>query len=389
MSARTTKPVSHQTFPHRRPVYVRDAGLLRGQNPAAPATSAEDRFAEYFGPHGELLRQADVARALGSPFVASVLEAGYRQIGRAPRTAALIANWRGDPSAAALAMRFNAALHTLARRNTLAELSALYREQEGDFDRAIAMALSAEDDFIAEWMLIPPQTNEVGRAATILAALMVLHGQTGGLPFDLLEIGSSSGLNLNLARYAYYMGGVTAGVEKSPVRIAPKWLGPPPPFAPVKIATARGVDLQPLDPSDAAVRERLLSYIWADEPARAERLQQALNMARRYPPQVERSNAVYWLDAQLRRPQPARRCRTVFHSMVLQYLNPQDRQTVIDTIMAAGARATPERPFAWISFEWSAMRSEVQLMLTSWPNGGETRQLATCHPYGVWIHWRG
>lgn len=362
-------------------------GLKRTESAALDAR--EDRVAEYFGKYGELLRQADVARALESPFVAAVLEAGHRQLRHAPRTAALIADWPGDPASSAMAMRFNAALHALAQRNALPELSALYRDRKGDFDSAIGAALTAEDAFIAEWMQVPPQTNEVGRAATLLSALMVVHGETGGLPFELLEIGSSSGLNLNLAYYSYDMGGILAGMQDSPVRIAPKWLGPPPPFAPVELVDTRGVDLQPLDPSDEAVRERLLSYIWADEPARAERLQQALNMALRYPPQVERDNAVHWLDMQLREPQPAGRCRVVFHSMVLQYLNTDDRRAVTDTIMAAGARATAAQPFAWVSFEWSAMRSEVQLMLTLWPNGGETRQLATCHPYGRWINWLG
>ena len=59
-----------------------------------------------------------IARALGSPFVASVLEAGERHLRRAPRTAALIETWPGDPSAAALAMRFTAAIHARARRGS-------------------------------------------------------------------------------------------------------------------------------------------------------------------------------------------------------------------------------------------------------------------------------
>jgi hypothetical protein len=333
----------------------------------------------------ELGRQAVVARALGSPFVAAILEAGERHLHRAPKTSALIAGWPRDPSASALAMRFNAALHALARRATLPALSALYRGEHADFEGTIAAVLAAEDAFIATWMLDTPQTNEVGRAAAIAAALMAARRKMG-LPFELLELGSSCGLNLNLARYAYVLDGITAGEPDSPVQIAPVWEGWPPLYAPIEVVGARGVDLNPLDAGDEATRERLLSFVWADQQSRARRLEHALGVARRHPPRVEQGSAAPWLAQRLDDVQAAGVCRVVFHSMVLQYLTAQDRQTVIDSIRRAGNRATVSRPFAWISFEWTPSRSEVQLSLTCWPSG-ETSLLATCHAYGDWIKW--
>jgi hypothetical protein len=340
----------------------------------------------HFAEPSELGRQAAVARALGSPFVAAVLEAGERQLHCAPQTRALIAGWPRDPSAAALAMRFNAALHALARRNATPALAALYRGEHQDFDGAIGAVLAAEDAFIADWMLETPQTNEVGRAAAIASALMAARRRMG-LPFELLELGSSCGLNLNLARYAYVLDGVTAGEPDSPVHIAPIWRGWPPAYAPIDVAAARGVDLNPLDAGNEATRERLLSFVWADQPGRARRLEQALAVARRHPPRVDRGSAAPWLTERLEDAQEAGVCRVVFHSMVLQYLTAEDRQTVVYAIRTAGARATAERPFAWISFEWTPSRSEVQLSLTCWPSG-ETSLLATCHAYGDWIEWR-
>lgn len=336
---------------------------------------------------GEFARQADIARALGSPFVASVLEAGERHIRRAPRTAALIETWPGDPSAAALAMRFNAAIHALARRGRPQRLESLYQRQHDDFDGALCAALVSEDEFIAHWMRQPTQTNEVNRAAAILSALMVASDKFG-LPFELLELGSSAGLNLNLARYAYDLGGVPAGTLGASVQIAPTWHGASPPEAAVEVVAAQGVDLHPLDVADEATRERLLSFVFADQPARAERLQNAIALAQRHPPRIARADAVSWLAEQLVVPQEAGRCRAVFHSMVLQYLSDADRRAGIDLIAAAGARATAERPLAWISFEWTRDRSEVQLWLTMWPSG-EARLLARCHPYGAWIDWQG
>lgn len=336
---------------------------------------------------GEFSRQADIARALGSPFVASVLEAGERNLGQAPRTAALIESWPGDPSAAALAMRFNAAIHALARRGRPRRLQSLYRRQHDDFDGAIGAAMASEDAFIARWMRQPPQTNEVNRAAAILSALMVASDKFG-LPFELLELGSSAGLNLNLAHYAYDLGGVAAGAARSNVQIAPTWHGGAPPEATVEVIGARGVDLYPLDASDEATRDRLLSFVFADQPVRSERLRHALDLAQRHPPQIARGDAVSWLAEQLAAPQQDGTCRAVFHSMVLQYLGPDDRKVATDLLAAAGSRATADRPLVWISFEWTPARTEVQLWLTCWPSG-EARQLAICHPYGAWIDWRG
>jgi hypothetical protein len=354
--------------------------------PASPVHGLQETLAAHFGGRAELCRQAEFARSIGSQFVAAVLEAGERQLDQAPRTAALIAGWPGDPAAAAMAMRFNAALHAIARRDELPALSALFRGAHDDFDGAIAEALRRHDDAIVAAMAHPTQTNEVGRAGALLAALMVAQ-RDFGMPFDLLELGSSCGLNLNLARYAMVLDGARTGDPASPVLIAPEWRGARLPFAPVEIASARGVDLNPPDPDNPATRQRMLSFVWADQQARLERLARALDVARHHRPQVDRGSAADWLAARLDEPPRDGVCRAVFHSMVLQYLEADERRRVIATLREAGARACARRPLAWISFEWSPGRREVRLLLTCWPGGG-TRQLATCHPYGAWIDWR-
>ena len=335
---------------------------------------------------GELLRQAEVMRAIGSPFVADVLAAADRQLCHAPRTCAMLCDWPGDPAAAAVAMRLNAALHALARRDTPPVLGALYRGLHDDFDGAIRVAFTAHDPFIADWMRDAPQTNEVGRAAAILAALMDVVGQRV-LPVELIELGSSAGLNLNLARYRYDLGGVKAGPVDSPVAIAPEWRGGAVRFREVDVVAAEGVDLHPLDPNDAATCERLMAYVFADQPARAERLAEALSIARMHPPRITRADATSWLAARLAATQPSGRWRVVFHSMMAQYVAGAERERLERAIAAAGARATNERPFARIAFEWDAARTAVELRLTCWPDGG-TRVLATCHPYGAWVNWQ-
>ena len=334
----------------------------------------------------EFSRQAGKCRSMGSSFVASVLEAVDRWIDYAPITAAMIVGWPGDPAAAGVAMRVNGALHALARRGTPEYLAELYRGEHDDIDGAITAALSQQDQFIANWISHPTQTNEVARAAAIMSALMWVS-QRRAMPFDLLELGSSCGLNLNLGRYAYKLGGSFAGDPLSTLVIEPQWRGAPPPVAPVSIATARGVDLNPLHAAKAEHRERLLSFAWADQPARSKRLTEALQIAAEHPPCVDRSDAVVWLAQRLAEPQEAGHCRVVVHAMFKQYLPDRDRRKVAAMIEAAGALATADRPLAWISFEWTAERDEVELRLISWPQR-ESVVLAKCHPYGDWLDWQ-
>jgi hypothetical protein len=339
------------------------------------------------GAQGELRRQAQVVRALGSEFVAAILEAGDRQLQHAPQTAAVINGWPDDPSSAALAMRFNAALHALARRGNDGRLSALYQREHEDFDGTLAATLAAHDAFIVRWMREPTQTNEVARAAGFAAALMGLRVSTG-MPAELIEVGSSCGLNLNLARYRYEFGVVVGGDPASPVRIAPEWRGALPVAAPIEVVAAEGVDLNPLDATNPASRERLLAFVWADQPRRIERLKAALRIARTHPPVLTRGDATLWLPERLALPQHDGVCRVVFHSMVIQYLGAHNRAAVTDAIAAAGARATERRPLAWLSFEWTPERERVELAMTYWPSGAR-RVLATCHPYGEWFDWHG
>ena len=369
-----------------------DLGDSHGASHSPAALAAPQAAGDTRDARDELLRQSGIARGLGSEFVGEVLAAAWRQLDRAPRLAGLIGNWPGDPAAAAMAMRLNAGLHALARRKVIPDLCALYAGRHSDFDRAIGAALEAGEATILEWMDHPTQTNEVARSAAFMAALMTLAHQAD-MPFELLEIGASAGLNLMLDRYAHDLGGVSAGTARSPVRIAPEWRGPAPVRAPVRIASVGGVDLRPLRLEDPFTRERLLSYVWADDPARAERLCHAIALNRACPPPVERESAAPWIARKLAEPQPAGTCRVVQHSMVLQYLPERERRAVLTAIMHAGALATPERPLAWIGLEWNSTRSEVQLRLTRWPGegneGGTSRVLAICHAYGSWIDWRG
>lgn len=335
----------------------------------------------------DLFRQAQAACALGSPFVRDVLAASARQLHRAPLLALGLATWPGDRAAAALALRVNGALHALARRGEIPALSALYATRTGDADRAVADAFGAADARLAQAITHPTQTNEVARSAALYAGLMTAAGQFGQ-PVELLELGASAGLNLNLARYAYCLGGTAVGDPASAVRIAPRWHGAAPRRHPLHIVSARGVDLAPLDVADPDCCERLLSYVWADRDDRMAQLLQAIRIARACPPQVDRGDAADWLEAQLDAPQPTGVTRAVIHSMVRQYLDIATRTRMRAALARAAARADATRPLVHLCYEWDEARRKVELVLTTWPHG-EVHLIAHPDPYGDHVTWLG
>ncbi|WP_333605530.1 DUF2332 domain-containing protein [Novosphingobium sp.] len=354
----------------------------------APPLSQEAAFRD---PRDELKRQSALARSLGSPFVSEVLAAADRQLSRAPRLEALIAAWPFDPATSALALRLNAGLHALARRGTFKDLSALYEERHGAFDRAVGEALEQGELTLLNWMSHPTQTNEVRRSSAFMAALSMLAHEHA-MPFELLEVGASAGLNLLLDRYRHDLGGTLCGNPNSRLRLAPRWQGARPPQAAVDIISVRGVDLRPLSLGDPHTRERLMSYIWPGDDARAECLRRAMMIARHAPPMVDQASAAPWLAERLAEPQSSGVMRVVQHSMVLQYLPDSELQALTVSMRKAGGHASPVRPLASIGLEWNAERTLVQLSMIRWAgraDDGCRTVLATCHPYGASIEWRG
>jgi hypothetical protein len=148
----------------------------------------------------------------------------------------------------------------------------------------------------------------------------------------------------------------------------------------------RGVDLAPLDPTDADDRLRLLSYLWPDQPDRRARTEAAIARAADSPAQIERDDAVAWLARRL----PGRRtdaATVIFHTVAWQYLPPERRAEGEALIAAEGARATEEAPLARISMEADGAQ-DAALGLTLWP-GGATHALARVDFHGRALRWIG
>ena len=334
--------------------------------------------------------QVAYCTASGAKVTARVVAALLALIERGEGGALLDAarNWAGPPMADALPLRLAGGIHSLHLSGAEPALKAIYEDQSGIDDAAIvAAAISAHEGELLPWLDGPPQTNEAGRSANFIAALLWLAEQ--GLParFECLEIGSSAGINLMLDRYHYDLAGVQVGPEPGAMRFKPKWNGAAPPDRKIEIAATKGCDVAPVDLTDPAQALRLKAYIWPEHTVRFERMDAAIAEATKAAPDLVAMNAADFVEAELAQPQAAGTTRVLMHSIVWQYV-PADQQARVTAAMEkAGAKATAARPLAWISLEANRVLHTHEMTVRFWPGGPEPTLLARAHPHGATIDW--
>ncbi|MGN6499761.1 MAG: DUF2332 domain-containing protein [Tsuneonella sp.] len=300
-----------------------------------------------------------------------------------------IRQWPGAPLADALPLRIAGGLHSLYLSGAQPELGAIYRgEAAGRDTELVAEAIAAHEAQLMTWLAGPPQTNEAGRSSSFIAAMLWLAGE--GLPprFECLEIGSSAGINLMMDRYAYDLGGVRVGPADPVMRFEPDWQGKPPPDRRIEIASLQGCDVAPVDLTDPAQALRLKAYIWPEHTVRFERMEAAIAAAKEKAPNLVKMTAADFMEQQLARPQDAGATRVLMHSIVWQYV-PKDQQARVTAAMeAAGARATPDKPLAWIALEANRDTHRHEMTVRYWPGRAEPVKLAEAHPHGAWVKWQ-
>lgn len=146
------------------------------------------------------------------------------------------------------------------------------------------------------------------------------------------------------------------------------------------VAERSGCDSAPVDPTTDEGRLSLTASIWGDRPARFERLRGALQVAAALPVDVVRARAIDWLPGRLADAVPGA-ATVVFHSVVMQYLEPGERRAVVDVIADAGKRARVDAPLYWLRMEPVGPLRDMTVRMTRWPSG-EDRLLATAGAHG-------
>ena len=335
--------------------------------------------------------QARHSESAGAPCTARVIRAELAILETDTATGRRMANWQGLSLADAMPLRIAGGLHWLYLSGEDRRLEPVYGgllTDQGAIDAIVADMAVKFDARLMPWLDGPPQTNEAGRSASVMAGLLWLSGRLGPR-FELNEIGASAGVNTMMGRYFYDLGGTTAGPSLSRMRIAPEWRGSPPPANPVEIVAARGCDRAPVDLTDPDQALKLKAYVWAEAAERMARIDTAIAMAQRAAPELERMDAVDAVRDMLARPQEAGVTRVLFHTIVWQYL-PEASQDAITAMMEdAGHAASAERPLAWVSLETNRATFAHELRVRYWPGGDQAVHLANAHPHGAWVEWLG
>ena len=334
--------------------------------------------------------QADHAEKAAAPCTARVVRAQLAILSTRTELARRINEWPGLSLEDALPLRVAAGFHWLVLTGADRRLDPVYAGELADqaaVDELVAAIAIEWDTRLVPWLDHPPQTNEAGRSASFMAALLWLSGRLGPR-FEMNEIGASAGVNTMIERYRYDLGGVTAGPADSPMLVRPEWRGHSPPEAEVEIVSIRGCDVAPVDLSDPAKALRLKAYVWPDAHERMGRIDAAIRLAAEKPPLLECNDAGTFVENRLEPPQVPGVTRVLYHSVMWQYLPETTRRSITAAMEHAGARATAERPLAWIRLETNRETFRHELTARYWPGGEEPVLLAEAHPHGAWVEWR-
>jgi len=347
-------------------------------------------------------KQAEFCHLLGSPFSAALLEQAADAFEAGDDIVARYMPWwdgstAGDVATDVLPLRFLGCAHALALSGDVPALARHYPSCGGDgiadgvWGHALE-AFAAHEDFTADYVTQPPQTNEVARSGALLPGLLEL-ARLVEMPIATLELGASAGLLQGLDRFHYTFGTAMWGDDASACRMAPKWehAAVPPVDAALTIASRRACDAAPIDILDPDNALKVRSYIWTDMPERLARLDAAIAIAQDVKPIVEHASADDWLADVLGAPGTPGQTRCVLHSVMWQYMPKEVQDRAYAAIVKAGKAATPDAPFAWLRLEPETNNKPMHVVLALWRGNGtcDARVLADSHPHGTHIGWLG
>ncbi|MHA6264467.1 DUF2332 domain-containing protein [Arenibacterium sp. CAU 1754] len=336
--------------------------------------------------HQAFLEQARSCARLGSPFMERLLTLLAHHWPATTSLAQKCALWSGDlgPNGASLPLRIAGGLHALVLTGQDAALIATYPPNDvpdADLTAAVLGALERHSQFMTDWIDNAPQTNEVRRSAALIPAAHVLATRFD-LPFMISELGASGGLNLMWDRFALETDQGRLGPADAALTLKPDWTGAMPAPANIRVENRAGVDLNPLDVHDPDQALRLFAYLWPDQPHRADLTRAAIAVQKA---QVDRADAVDWLDQRLT-DQPDGCVHLIYHTIAWQYFPPERQKRGHALIAAAGARASTDRPLAWLGLEADDTPHGAALTLRLWP-GGQTIPLGRADFHGRWVEW--
>jgi hypothetical protein len=244
-----------------------------------------------------------------------------------------------------------AALHDLALAGRAPALAAAYAAADGDAAAAAAIdtLVRMTDSVVALAVRRQMRTDETGRCAVLYPAIAEAARRVGAEAVGLIDVGCSAGLNLNVDRVGLaYSNGQSLGDPSSPVRMSTSIVGnrPVPERAMPQVVARIGVDLDPVDVTDAEEARWLRACLPPDQPERAARLDAEIALAATAPPVLLRGDAVEVLPDALAR-MPADALPVVTTTWALSHVPLESRLRFLHRL----DEAATGRPVAWVSAE--------------------------------------
>jgi hypothetical protein len=244
-----------------------------------------------------------------------------------------------------------AALHDLALEGRAPALAAAYAVADGDAaaEAAIDTLLRMTDSVVAIAVRRQTRTNEAGRCAVLYPAIAEAAHRVGATAVGLIDVGCSAGFNLNVDRVGItYSNGHSLGDPSSPVQLSASIVGdrPVPTRAMPDVVTRIGVDLDPVDVTDAEEARWLRACLWPDQPEQTARLEAELALAATAPPLLLHGDAVEVLPDAFTRV-PADALPVVTTTWALSQFSLESRLRFLHRL----DEAATGRPVAWVSAE--------------------------------------
>jgi hypothetical protein len=190
-----------------------------------------------------------------------------------------------------------AALHDLALAGRAPALAAAYAVAHVDAaaEAAIDTLLEMTDAVVAIAVRRQTKTNETGRCAVLYPAIVEAARRVGANAVGLIDVGRSAALNLNVDRVSVtYSNGQSLGDPSSPVQMSSSIVGerPVPTRAMPEVVARIGIDLDPLNVTDADDARWLRACLCPDQPQLIARLEAEMALAATDPPLLLQSDPV-------------------------------------------------------------------------------------------------
>lgn len=291
---------------------------------------------------------------------------------------------------------FFGAVHYLLLLDSTQKLAQYYPSISKVESEEIPIALfhnfcrEREEDIISILKERIVQTNALNRTAYLMPIASSIFADA--LSLNLIDIGCSSGLNLNFDRYQYrYNNEVRVG--EGPVLISSKILEGSLPNFPeiVKVNRKIGIDQNPLDLNIPENAIWLKALIWPDLLTRFERLEAAISETGKSKIELIKGSQIADFKAVINQI-PKEAPLLIYHTHVLYQFRPEERKAFRQLMDEIGHY----RNFSYLAVEGHsifdqilALPAGIQVLLTLYKNGKkDVRHLGQTNGHANWIKWK-